>query len=225
MGKPESYRDVRKPSRGSDSERENRLREALPILNSPSNQVVTLCPREHDNEDCQGGSAALDPKHISIGLLAYRRHSLAGSWIFPFRRWLDPSSPDDHRTMCLSYNRICEEVQQFKACSRERFFKVLSDRGLLSSRQSRPHSACLPRAQTCRCSHPHPNPSTPPFLPSSLHSLTSISRPALGRPSLIAGNAGDEVDLAIFKHWAGAALLLRSVDEEELERFGRSASH
>ena len=42
---------------------------------------------------------------------------------------------------------------------------------------------------------------------------------------MIAGNAGDEVDLAIFKHWAGAALLLRSVDEEELERFGRSASH
>ena len=50
------------------------------------------------------------------------------------------------------------------------------------------------------------------------------SRPELGRPSLAAGNAGDEVDLALFKHWAGAALLLRAVDEEELERFGRSAS-
>ena len=64
----------------------------------------------------------------------------------------------------------------------------------------------------------------PSSSPGSLQNNLSSSRPELGRPSLAAVNAGDEVDLALFKHWAGAALQLRAVDEEELERFGRSAS-
>ena len=77
---------------------------------------------------------------------------------------------------------------------------------------------------------PNPNPSMfmtikmPSSSPGSLQNNLSSSRPELGCPSLTAGNAGDEVDLALFKHWAGAALLLRAVDEEELERFGRSTS-
>ena len=163
-------------------------------------------------------------------LLAYLYHSLAGNSIFPLRRWLDPSSPDDHRTMCLSYNRICEEVQQFKACSRERFFKVLSDPGLLSSRQVGRTVRVCPERNRADAAYPNRNTSialilkTPSSSPSSLQNNLSPSRPEVGRPSLAASNAGDEVDLALFKHWAGAALLLRAVDEEELERFGRSAS-
>ena len=77
---------------------------------------------------------------------------------------------------------------------------------------------------------PNPNPSMfmiikmPSSSPDYLQNNPSSSGPEVGRPSLAAGNAGDEVDLALFKHWAGAALLLWAVDEEELERFGRSAS-
>ena len=64
----------------------------------------------------------------------------------------------------------------------------------------------------------------PSSSPDYLQNNLSSSGPEVGRPSLAAGNAGDEVDLALFKHWAGAALQLLSVDEEELERFGRSVS-
>ena len=67
---------------------------------------------------------------------------------------------------------------------------------------------------------PNPNPSMfmiikmPSSSPDYLQNNPSSSGPELGRPSLAAGNAGDEV----------AALQLLSVDEEELERFRRSAS-
>ena len=159
--------------------------------------------------------------NFAIRSLAYLYHSLAGNSIFPFRRWLDPSSPEDHRILCLNYDRICEEVQEFKTCSRERFFKVLSDPGLLSSRQVGRTVRVCPERKRADAARPNPTPSSSP---SSLQNNLSSSCPELGRPSLAAGNAGDEVDLALFKHWAGAAVQLRSVDEEELERFGRSAS-
>ena len=175
------------------------------------------------------GAPLLIP-NFAIRLLAYLYHSLAGNSIFPFRRWLDPSSPEDHRILCLNYDRICEEVQEFKSCSRERFFKVLSDPGLLSSRQVGRTVRVCPERKRADAAYPHPYTSnaislkTPSSSPSSLQNNLSSSCPELGRPSLAAGNAGDEVDLALFNHWAGAALQLQAVDGEELERFGRSAS-
>ena len=54
--------------------------------------------------------------NFAIHLLAYRRTSLAGNWIFPFHRWLDPNGPDDYRALCPNYGRICGEIQEFKAC-------------------------------------------------------------------------------------------------------------
>ena len=176
------------------------------------------------------GASLLIPSISQIRLLADLHCSLAGNWIFPFRRWLDPSSPEDYRTLCLNYIRICEEVQDFKTCSRERFFKVLSDPGLLSSRQVGRTMRVCPERKRAGAAIPYTDAKMvvivkiPPSSPSSLHNLMSAAGPELGRPSFAAGNAGEEVDLALFKHWAGAALHLRAVDEEELERFGRSTS-
>ena len=135
---------------------------------------------------------------------------------------------EDRQTLHHSYDKICEAFHGFKACSREKFFKVLSDPSLLSSREvPRNSRVCPTRKRNAIPGSKAPTAIiTKASFPLSKPPLDHVfsSRPELGRPSLAAGNAGDEVDLALFKHWAGAALQLRAVDEEELERFGRSAS-
>ena len=52
--------------------------------------------------------------------------SVAGSWLFSGRRWLDPSDPEDRTMLDLHYDNLCTLVPQFCRCSRERFLSAIS---------------------------------------------------------------------------------------------------
>jgi hypothetical protein len=55
------------------------------------------------------------------------RGSTAGNWLFCNRRWLDPRDADDRSILEQEYTRLCGSFPRFAACTKKRFFEVLTD--------------------------------------------------------------------------------------------------